>query len=203
MKTYDEHERSIVANADRFFATAYRGGFQMYEVVEASTLRDARHAAASLYDDRPIAIYAERAGRRVHVENHDPSIRLFQETLNSTPFWMIVMCVLVNKTSGKSAKPILEDLRRRWPTPSSLAAADFIRVAEIVSRLGLGRRRSADLIGLAAAWTERPPKVAADLPSLPGCEPYARDSWAIFVDGDLSVEPTDAKLSAYLDRVRP
>ncbi|KKK75781.1 hypothetical protein LCGC14_2870280 [marine sediment metagenome] len=37
---------------------------------------------------------------------------------------------------------------------------------------------------------------------LPGCGKYAADSWAIFMEGRLDVEPNDGKLNWYLDKER-
>jgi hypothetical protein len=73
MPTYDEYAARVIATADRFFATSYKGkGTRLYETVEAGTLDEARRRAADLYEDRPVAIYAVAGARQVHVENFDP-----------------------------------------------------------------------------------------------------------------------------------
>lgn len=204
MDSRNEYDAKVIASADHYVATAYRGrgAAAMHESLEAPTLVDARRAAASLHDDRPVAIYAVAGTKAVHVENYDPNFKPFQVILASEPFWMLVMCVLVNRTSGKVAAPVLDDVRRRWPTPDSLSTADVSELEKATARLGFGKRRSTNLVRLAESWCSRLPKTSADVLEMPGCGRYAADSWAIFVERRSDVEPTDSVLTAYLDNNR-
>jgi endonuclease III len=127
-----------------------------------------------------------------------PDDRLFQEDLRTEPFWMLVACVLVNVTRWAQARPVLDGIRARWPTAAGLAAADLSEVEQVVRCLGLGRRRAAKLVGLAAAWSRAEPRSRDDVLSLPGCGGYAADSWEMFVLGSQDVAPTDRALLSYL-----
>ncbi len=128
---------------------------------------------------------------------------LFQDRLKDEPFWMLVACILVNRTRWSQAKPILEELRSRWPTPGSLSRANLRVLRAAVEPLGFGLQRSWRLSGLARLWFEvGPPTTARSVLAYPGCGRYAADSWAIFVDGDLSVEPTDRELRKRLAELR-
>src|SRR6266851_7830278 len=107
-----------------------------------------------------------------------PDDRLFQEDLRTEPFWMLVACVLVNVTRWGQARSVLDGIRSRWPTAADLAAADLSEVEQVVRCLGLGRRRAAKLVGLAAAWSRAEPRSRDDVLSLPGCgEDIDARSW--------------------------
>ena len=60
-----------------YVATAFRGADRLpapvYDRREAPTLAEARAAAAALYEDRPVGIYAVRHGRWEHLENCEPA----------------------------------------------------------------------------------------------------------------------------------
>ncbi len=113
---------------------------------------------------------------------------------------MLVACALVNRSRWVQAAPVLATLRDRWPDPAALASADASRVEPLVSPLGLGAKRSANLIGLAEGWLRRPPASAEDVLTLPGCGEYAADSWAMFVEGRRDRIPSDAKLLGHVRR---
>jgi endonuclease III len=108
---------------------------------------------------------------------------------------MLVACVLLNRTRGSVAAPVLGRLLERYPTPGAMAAARPVDLARRLRRLGLHRQRARTLIALSSAWAagER------ELERLPGVGRYAMDSWAIFQEGRTDVEPTDAVLRAYLE----
>ena len=125
---------------------------------------------------------------------------LFQEALKTEPFWMLVACRLVNRTTWKKAEPVLAALRETWPEPRLLAVADVYDVGDTVQTLGFRQGRAASLIDLASAWDRERPKTAEDVLVLPGCGTYASDSWAIFVEGRTDVDPVDARLREYLAR---
>lgn len=126
---------------------------------------------------------------------------LFQEYLKSEPFWMLVACQLVNMTSFDQAEHVLSRLRSEY-TIDTLASARDEDLHEMLRPLGLWRRRSRSLIAMAQVWVIDPPKHAKDVLRLPGCGKYASDSWSIFVDGNLCVEPEDGKLNWYLERIK-
>lgn len=128
---------------------------------------------------------------------------LFQEALYKEPFWMLVACCLVNRTRWVQAEPVFEKLRARYPTMADLAMAPISEVEDIVQPLGLFKRRALSLVRLAQDYMgDVPPANASEVKRLPGCGQYASDSWAIFVDGDLSIRPDDIELQGYLDKVK-
>lgn len=131
-----------------------------------------------------------------------PEGRLFQGRLHHSPFWMLVACQLVNLTTWRQAEPTFRWLVATYGTASGLATAEPGDLHDAMRPLGLWRRRSIILLRFAHAWLlERPTCYDAVL-KLPGCGKYAADSWAIFVEGRLDVEPNDGKLNWYVDRRR-
>jgi endonuclease III len=125
-------------------------------------------------------------------------MRLFQEDLASEPFWMLVACVLVNKAPWSRASAVLDEVKYKWPNAADIASAEEAELAPVLRPLGFGNIRARNLTALGRAWIVAAPASAAEVYGLPGCGKYAADSWAIFVDGDSSVEPSDLKLLSYL-----
>lgn len=127
---------------------------------------------------------------------------LFQEELKEDPFWMLVACCLVNMTTWKSAEPVFEKIRSRWPTCEELGAASQEELFRMVQRLGFGKIRAQRLPTMATYYKYRKPTSALEVYQMPGCGKYASDSWAIFVEGRRDVEPTDKELIAWLEKNR-
>lgn len=124
--------------------------------------------------------------------------RLFQERLRHNPFWMIVACQLVNQTTWLQAEPAFRWMLARYLTPEALADTRPERLHRALRPLGLWRRRSAMLVKFARAWLASPPGTYNEVLGMPGCGCYAADSWAIFVEQRLDVEPEDGMLNWYL-----
>lgn len=114
---------------------------------------------------------------------------------------MLLACSMVNLTNWETAQPIHAGLMARYSI-EEIAKLEPEDLQEDLRPLGLWRRRSLSTIRLAQAWLAGPPERAADVLKLPGCGPYASDSWAIFIDGRTDVDPTDGKLRWYLERIK-
>ena len=127
---------------------------------------------------------------------------LFQERLRYSPFWMLVACQLVNRTTWGQAEPAFRHILARHLTAGDLASARPEDLHDALRPLGLWRRRAIVLPRFARAWLRRRPTCYDEVMDMPGCGKYAADSWAIFVEGRSDVEPDDGKLEWYLDRRR-
>ncbi len=114
---------------------------------------------------------------------------------------MLVACSLVNQTTWEQARSALDEIMRRH-TIRSLARARPRQLHRVLKPLGLWRRRAIALPRMADAWLLGRPKCYDDVLAMPGCGKYAADSWAIFMEGRLDVEPNDGKLNWYIDRER-
>lgn len=115
---------------------------------------------------------------------------------------MLVACSLVNLTTWEQAEPAFRWLRNIYADPEHLSLAGPGELHLVLRPLGLWRRRALILPHLASAWLRDPPSSCNDVLRLPGCGKYAADSWAIFVEGRLDVEPDDGKLNWYVDRMK-
>ncbi len=113
---------------------------------------------------------------------------------------MLLACCLVNRTTWEQARPVFKALVDTH-TIRTLAEARPRLLCPVLKPLGFWRQRSRSIPALARAWLDRKPITAADVLDLPGCGRYAADSWAIFMEGDLDVEPKDGKLNWYLQQV--
>jgi methyl-CpG-binding domain protein 4 len=94
--------------------------------------------------------------------------------------------------------PIL--LKKYW-TLSRLTRASEEELATLLHPLGLYNQRAKTLKKFAEQFYKFDPKTQ-DLSTIHGVGQYAIDSWGIFIEGDLNVEPTDKKLKEYLRHVK-
>lgn len=127
-------------------------------------------------------------------------VPLFQESEPSA-FWMLVRCVMANRTGGARAVVVFREMRRRWPNPASVACARVSELREVIRPLGLSDSRSQSIVSLAKLWVlhKRPRSAtASEVMCWPGCGQYAADSWAIFVEKRRDVNPTDKRLREFL-----
>ena len=125
-------------------------------------------------------------------------MRLTQEKYRGNPWKIFVTCLMLNKTAGRVANPIIEEFLRRWPTPAEYAkSARKSEVLRLIRPLGLYNVRLERLDKLASSLAERVP-----YDQIPGIGKYGRDAYLIFVEGRKDVLPEDEKLKGYLDEQR-
>ena len=114
---------------------------------------------------------------------------LVQEPLAGDPWAVGVASVMLQVTSHRQVRPVLERFLARWPRPGGF---DPEEAREMLRPLGLISRRLSAISAL-ERW------ILDGMVGRPrGCGRYVMDAIAIFVGGDLSVEPTDIKLRAYV-----
>lgn len=125
---------------------------------------------------------------------------LFQEELRLQPFWMLVACILINRTHWNQVKPVLAALQKRCKDARGMVHCPYDELIDIIRPLGLFNRRTAALRRFALAWTDGRPKNSEDVGDMPGCGLYAMQSWTIFVEGKkIPVsEVVDSKLAWYV-----
>jgi len=119
---------------------------------------------------------------------------LIQEELRGQPWRLLVACVMLNMTSIKQVRPVIEQFFLMFPTAQDAAVADQTTLAELLQPLGLHNRRAKSLIALSRAFDG----CWHDVVELPGVGRYAADSYRIFVQGLIDVEPSDKKLQKYI-----
>jgi len=111
------------------------------------------------------------------------------------PWMTLVANILLRRTKGDQVRKVLYEVLGRWPTPEDLADAGEDELRGVIGGTGLGERKAAALRRMSEMYLLREPKTYQDLP---GSWKYARESWRIFVDGDLNFSPTDKSLLSYV-----
>jgi endonuclease III len=120
---------------------------------------------------------------------------LIQEEYVGDPWKMLVCCILLNQTNNKQVRPILKDLFCLIPNPHSASSCDPEQIASIIKTTGFQNIKASRIIKLSQKWIEG----YDDVKSLPGIGQYGKDSWEIFINGNLSIQTRDKKLLAYLN----
>lgn len=127
---------------------------------------------------------------------------LIQLKYRRSPWRVLVACVLLNRTRGTVAKPVIEELFRRWPTAKSLSEADTDELTELLSCLGLQHQRALSLKYMSRAYHHRrnPRRrmTRGQVMQLAGVGKYAADAYCMLCLGDLTVKPADKELARWL-----
>jgi endonuclease-3 len=91
---------------------------------------------------------------------------------HQSPFQLIVATVLSAQSTDVMVNRITPELFRRWPTPDSLASADPAQVEQTLSKIGMYRQKTKNVVGLAkklvAEHGGQVPRTLAELVLLPG-----------------------------------
>ena len=119
---------------------------------------------------------------------------LIQEDYLDDPWKMMVCCILLNQTNNKQVRPILSSVFELIPDPISTIECEPERLAAVIKTTGFQNVKASRIIKLSQKWVDG----FNDAIDLPGIGKYGRDSWEIFVNGNVNLEVTDKKLDAYL-----
>jgi len=91
---------------------------------------------------------------------------------HQSPFQLIVATVLSAQSTDVMVNKITPELFRRWPTPKALAEADPAQVEQALSKIGMYRQKTKNIVGLAkkliADHQGEVPRTLAELVLLPG-----------------------------------
>jgi endonuclease III len=109
---------------------------------------------------------------------------------------MLVACFLLNQTTNQQVRRVLPELFHKFGTPEKMSVADSNEIISIIKSTGFYNIKSRKLIEMSNSWI----KGFDDPIELPGVGEYARDSWRIFVEGNLEFIPKDKKLLSYINR---
>lgn len=91
---------------------------------------------------------------------------------HKSPFELIVATVLSAQSTDVMVNKITPELFRRWPGPKQLAAADPSEVEQALSKIGMFRQKTKNIIGLSKLLLEKHggqvPRTLDELVKLPG-----------------------------------
>jgi len=121
---------------------------------------------------------------------------LIQQEFQSDPFKMLIGCIMLNQTSNKNVRQVIYTFFDRWPTPQSIINANVQDIIEHIRPLGFYNVRARRIQRFAHEYITKPFKSASELY---GIGKYANDSYEIFINGNLNVNPTDKILIKYLN----
>lgn len=123
--------------------------------------------------------------------------KLIQEDYVNDPWKMMVSCILLNQTSNKQVRPILDSLFRLIPDPFSCALVTEEDIATLIKTTGFQNIKARRIKKMASAWI-----TGFSSPSeLPGIGKYGVDSWDIFINRKIPGNVTDKKLLSYINSI--
>ncbi|RYZ07849.1 MAG: endonuclease III [Myxococcales bacterium] len=120
---------------------------------------------------KPKLADAARAGElyRVIRERHPDA---HCELDHTTPFELIVATVLSAQSTDVMVNKITPELFRRWPGPRELASANPAEVEQVLSKIGMFRQKTKNIVGLSQQLLEKHggqvPRTLDELVKLPG-----------------------------------
>jgi len=120
---------------------------------------------------------------------------LLQEIYHDDPWKSQVCCILLNCTRRVQVDGIRAELFQRYPTAIAMSQADPQELSELLRPLGFYNRRAKSLIRFSTEWTERDWQHPRELY---GIGQYAADSWDIFYNNRIDIEPNDGVLVKYV-----
>lgn len=94
------------------------------------------------------------------------------ELEHRNPFELIVATVLSAQSTDVMVNKITPELFRRWPSPKQLASADPAEVEQALSKIGMFRQKTKNIVGLSKLLLEKHggqvPRTLDELVKLPG-----------------------------------
>jgi len=125
--------------------------------------------------------------------------QLCQELVRSDPWRVLVVCLMLNQTSGVQVRRVFPEFFRRYPTPHALIEASIDDVKLLIRPLGFQNRRYERLLRMSRdyiVWDRN------DVTELHGVGKYAADSYRIFVDDVIIDDAQDKELKKYTEWAR-
>jgi methyl-CpG-binding domain protein 4 len=123
---------------------------------------------------------------------------LLQEVYQDDAWKMLVCCILLNLTKRTQVDIIRDELFKLYPTPNKMKNANQSELSKLLQPLGLYNRRAKSLKRFSEDWV----KGFNSVDELYGIGQYAKDSWEIFQNDNLNVNPTDKVLLKYLKIIK-
>ncbi|CAL2257757.1 unnamed protein product [Prunus armeniaca] len=129
---------------------------------------------------------------------------LMQEDHFHDPWRVLVICMLLNRTTGLQARRVISDLFTLCPNAKAATEAATEDIEKVIKSLGLQKKRAAMIQRLSQEYLEESWSYVTELH---GVGKYAADAYAIFCTGKWErVKPTDHMLNYYwefLGRIVP
>ena len=120
---------------------------------------------------------------------------IIQQEFQHDPWKMLIGCIMLNQTSNKNVRQVIYSFFDKWPTPQSVIEADPVEIREHIRPLGFYNLRTNRIQRFSQEYITKSFSKASELY---GIGKYADDSYEIFINGNLNVQPTDKILLRFL-----
>lgn len=123
---------------------------------------------------------------------------VFEEEFSVNPWAMLIATIFLTKTSGKIARPFIQNFFEDYPTPYHVLNDNPTNLERFFDNLGL-RKRGHMIWRLSYQFVSSKWRRASDLC---GIGKYCEDAYRIFCLGHTELDPNDRYLKLYLDWLR-
>ena len=120
---------------------------------------------------------------------------LIQDIYKNDPWKMLICCIFLNQTTREQVDKIVDNFFKKYPDAESVSQAKFDDLSQTIKTLGLQNKRTNTVIKFSKQWLQ---KKWNSVLELYGIGKYAYDSWQIFQERNLDIEPDDKELKKYL-----
>jgi endonuclease III len=133
---------------------------------------------------------------------------LLEELFSDNPWNLLLSTILLNRTSRVQVDVVLNEFLAKWPSPESVAAADWEEISLVIRPLGIRHRRAKGLIRFSRDYLTKIKACSAatmtreDILSLHHCGDYAYDAYRIFIQRNVSTLCADHALQDYVEYQR-
>ena len=125
---------------------------------------------------------------------------LIQEAYWPDRWKILVVCMMLNRTSRKQVEKILPKFFKKWPSTTEFLSAQHDEIVELCRPLGFANRRTDVLLKMTEKFVTHD---WVDVRELPGVGEYAARSFEIFCCDNLGCEtPNDHALAKYFEWVK-
>lgn len=123
-----------------------------------------------------------------------------------TPWRVLMITILLQRTSGPQVDQVCESVFENWPTPEKMQDAAPGELERVIRPCGMAKKRANVLIGTTERWidwdwdhTDGDLEFPApdELLTWPGIGPYTAEAFKMIVWGDTSFEPNDVRLKVW------
>jgi len=125
-------------------------------------------------------------------------LRIIQEDYKNDPWKVLVCCILLNQTSNKQVRPLIDNFFKKWPNPKSVIDEEDLAISNFIKTTGFQNIKTKRIKDFSSQWESG----SRDPFKFSGVGNYGREAWRIFIENDFDFTPNDKKLRMYLESVR-
>lgn len=120
---------------------------------------------------------------------------IIQQEFQHDEWKMLVGCIMLNQTHNRQVRRVIYEFFERYPTPNTITPECIPDMVERLRPLGFYNRRANTILKFSQQYLKGE---HSHISELYGIGKYASDSYEIFINNNLNVNPSDKILRAYL-----